>query len=325
MNGSDPQLPERRPRPLGTRLLGIGARGAERVASATGIDDAVERTTEEAIVRALESPAVERAIIRVLESEEAQAALERALSSPRVERAAVQVLDSELIESVWDHLLASDQAQKLVERIAESPEVRAAITSQGVGLLADLGRSVREIADRVDIWIARLVNRMRGRPPSARPVVHHVGLVTRGVAAVIDGTLLNLSLLAISAVFGVTIGGVLGDDQSASGLEIAVGSAVWIMAGSFYLGTFWSLVGQTIGMRFLSIRVENGGQDGIGAKRAIKRLIGTAACVLTLGVGFLIALFDDRRRTLADRFARTEVVELEEELQVAPWSRAPAG
>ena len=87
----DPQDPGRRPQ-LPSRLLGIGARGAERMAAATGIDDAVERTTEEAIVRALESPAVERAIIRVLESE-AQDALERTLSSPAVERAAVKVLD----------------------------------------------------------------------------------------------------------------------------------------------------------------------------------------------------------------------------------------
>ena len=77
----DPQDPGRRPQP--SRLLGIGARGAERMAAATGIDDAVERTTEEAIVRALESPAVERAIIRVLESEAAQDALSEPCPAPR--------------------------------------------------------------------------------------------------------------------------------------------------------------------------------------------------------------------------------------------------
>ena len=84
---ASPDEPRRRP-PLPARLLGIGARAGERVASATGIDDAVEGATEEAIVRALESPAVERAIVRVLESEAAQDAFERTLSSPAVERAA---------------------------------------------------------------------------------------------------------------------------------------------------------------------------------------------------------------------------------------------
>ena len=140
------------------RLLGAGARGAERVASATGIDEAVERATEEAIVRALESPAVERAIVRVLETEAAQDALERTLSSPAVERAAVKVLDSELVDDVWDQLLASDEAQKLVERIAEAPEIRAAIAAQGVGLIGDIGRQVRRITERLD-----------ARPRAARP------------------------------------------------------------------------------------------------------------------------------------------------------------
>ena len=82
--GRMPPTPDQPPRPRSplANLLGAGARGAERMAAATGIDEAVERTTEEAIVRALESPAVERAIVRVLESEAAQEALERTLSSP---------------------------------------------------------------------------------------------------------------------------------------------------------------------------------------------------------------------------------------------------
>ena len=271
------------------RLLGIGARGAERVAAATGIDDAVERTTEEAIVRALESPAVERAIIRVLESDAAQEAFERTLSSPAVERAAVKVLDSQLVDSVWDHLLASDEAQKLVERIAEAPEVRAAITSQGVGLIEDLGRELREIADRVDVG-DRPRGRAAARPPAsaAATEVNHVGLFTRAVGAAIDGALLNLSFLAISAIFGITIGGVLGDDQSPSGGEIALGGALWIGAGALYLGTFWALAGQTIGMRFLSIRLDAGGERRIGARRAIRRLFGTALSCSRLGIGFLM-------------------------------------
>ena len=53
------------------------------------------------------------------------------------------MLDSELVDHVWDRLLASDEAQKLIERIAEAPELRAAIASQGVGLLRDIGRQIR--------------------------------------------------------------------------------------------------------------------------------------------------------------------------------------
>lgn len=322
MTDADDQRPRgrspRRPA-LPARLLGIGARGAERVAEATGLDEAVERTTEEAIVRALESEAVERAIIRVLESDAAQEALERTLTSPAIERAAVRVLDSQLVDHVWDRLLASDEAQKLVERIAEAPEVRAALTSQGVGLIEDLGRGIREVADHVDEVIARVVERLRGRTAGGRVDVNHVGLFTRAVGAAIDGALLNLVFLAISATFGVTIGGVLGDAADPTALELAVGGALWTGAGALYLGTFWALAGQTLGMRFLGIQLDAAGKRRIGARRAVRRLFGTALSVLTLGIGFAMVAFDDRRRSLADRLAGTEVIESERDT-AAPWS-----
>jgi uncharacterized RDD family membrane protein YckC len=318
--GQEPPGGRREPPPLPSRLLGIGARGAERVAAATGIDDAVERTTEEAIVRALESPAVERAIVRVLESDEAQAAFERTLSSPAVERAAVRVLDSELVDEVWDRLLASDEAQKLVERIAEAPEIREAIASQGAGLIDDIGRGVRELSDRVDAAITHVIERFRGRRAAPATEFTHVGLFTRGVAAFIDGTLLNLSFLAVSAIFGITIGGVVGDDQSPEGAAIALGGALWLWTGAAYLGVFWAIAGQTIGMRFLSITLTADGERRIGARRAIKRLFGTALSVLTFGIGFLMIPFDPHRRSLADRMAGTEVIEEVEQDRAAPHS-----
>lgn len=291
MAASDAESPQRRRGPLPTRLL--------------------ERTTEEALVRALESDAVERALVRVLESQSTQDVLDRALTSEAVERAVIKVLDSELVDRAWDHLLASEEAQRLVERIAEAPEVRAALTQQGVGLLEDLGRGVREVADHFDEGIERVIGGVGGRTADELPRadVNHVGLVTRTLGAAIDGALLNLTFLAISAMFGVTIGGVLGDDQSPSGLAIGLGAALWSGAGALYLGLFWALAGQTPGMRFLAIRLDVGGEKRIGARRAVRRLFGTAISVLTLGAGFALIVFDGRRRSLADRLAGTEVIE----------------
>ena len=320
-----PPPEERRPQrgrdPLPARMLGIGARGTQRVAAAAGIDEAVERTTEEAIVRALESPALERAIVRVLESGGADAALERALASPALERALIKVLDSELVDRVWERLLASDEAQKLVERIAEAPEVRAALASQGVGLVWDVGRGIREIADRFDETLDKLVTRLRGRraPPPGPP---RVGLVTRAVAAAVDGGILNLAFLAASALSGVTAAGVLGDAESPTGSAIALGAALWIGAGGLYLATFWALAGQTPGMRFLSIRLEAPGGHKIGLRRALRRLLGTALSI-PLALGFLLIPFDPRRRSLADRLAGTEV--LEDDRPEAPWSKVREG
>jgi uncharacterized RDD family membrane protein YckC len=303
MPSADPERPERRPQ-LPARLLGIGARGAERVASATGIDEAVERTTEEALVRALESPAFERAIIRVLESEAAQRAFERTLASPAVEQAAVKVLDSQLIDHVWDRLLASEEAQKLVERIAEAPEVRAAIASQGVGLLDDIGRQVRDIAGRLDDALEATVRRLVGRP-RVEPTAN-VGAVTRLLAFAIDGAILNGGFLLAAAVLADLFG-----SDGISGTGWAFGAFAWLLGGSAYLLTFWSLAGQTPGMRVLSIRIEADGSRRLGRRRARRRLVGFILSAIPLGLGFIGVITHDDRRGFHDRHAGTEVVRVD--------------
>jgi uncharacterized RDD family membrane protein YckC len=303
MASADPERPERRLQ-LPARLLGIGARGAERVASATGIDEAVERTTEEALVRALESPAFERAIIRVLESEAAQRAFERTLASPAVEQAAVKVLDSQLIDHVWDRLLASEEAQKLVERIAEAPEVRAAIASQGVGLLDDIGRQVRDIAGRLDDALEATVRRLVGRP-RVEPTAN-VGAVTRLLAFAIDGAILNGGFLLAAAVLADLFG-----SDGISGTGWAFGAFAWLLGGSAYLLTFWSLAGQTPGMRVLSIRIEADGSRRLGRRRARRRLVGFILSAIPLGLGFIGVITHDDRRGFHDRHAGTEVVRVD--------------
>ena len=309
-----PEPPAPRSSPI-ANLIGVGARGAGRVASAAGIDDAVERTTEEAIVRAFESPAVERAIVRVLESDAAQEALERTLSSPAVERAAVKVLDSELVDEVWDHLLASDEVQKLVERIAEAPEVRAAIASQGIGLIGDLGRQVRGITERLDARLERFVRRLLRKPLRTEPA-EHVGLLTRVLAFGLDLLILNgvflLSLAVLSALLGTA-------DNGFSDTGVALSAFGWIVAASAYLLTFWSLAGETLGMRFLSIRIEDyDGSRRLGFRRAWRRLCGVVLAAIPLGLGFLGILTRDDRRGWPDRRAGTDVIAVNPE--IAPWA-----
>jgi uncharacterized RDD family membrane protein YckC len=320
MSASDAPPPDRARRraPFPARLLGIGARAGERVASAAGIDDAVETATEEAIVRALESPAVERAIIRVLESEAAQDAFERTLSSPAVERAAVKVLDSELVDKVWDRLLSSDEAQRLVERIATAPEIRQAIASQGVGLLDDIGRQIREIAGRFDDALERVIRRVIGRPRTEP--TRDVGLVTRGLAALFDGAILNGLLLAATALLGIVISALF-DPDHVSAPAIVLGVGAWILIGSVYALTFWSLAGQTPGMRILSIRIEKDGSRRLGGRVARRRLGGVFLSILGLGIPFLSVITRDDRRAYHDRRAGTVVVRVDP--ITSPWTQRP--
>lgn len=70
---------------------------------------------------------------------------------------------------------------------------------------------------------------------------------------------------------------------------------------------FWTLTGQTPGGRLLGFRVVNVSGGGIPARQALRRFGGTVLAALPLGAGFLVVLFDDRRRGLHDRIGRTVV------------------
>jgi uncharacterized RDD family membrane protein YckC len=303
--------------PLSARLLGVGVRGARSVGRATGIDVAVERAAEDAIVAALESEAVERAMARVLQGPIVEEAVEGALESEAVKKAILEAMDSELVDEVWRRLLASEQAQQLVERIAEAPEVRAAISAQGAGLLEDLGRTIGRLARRLDDSFERIARRLFLRRRRA-VASDRAGAVSRGLAMAVDGVFVNLSFTALAAVVALVESSFGDGGNGMSNLAIAVGSTAWLSLGAFYLVAFWSLIGQTPGMRFLGVRLEGG---RLPLRRSLRRLIGLGLSVIAFGLGFLGIVFGERRRGWADRLAGTEVVYDERRPEPAPWSR----
>jgi uncharacterized RDD family membrane protein YckC len=234
-------------------------------------------------------------------------ALLRAVESEAVERAIVEALDSEMSDRVWDHLLESQKAQRLVERIAEAPEIRAAIAAQGVGLVGDLGRQLGNVTRRLDDLIEGLVLRILGR--RTRPVhAPQAGLITRAVAFVLDGVLLNGGVLLATGLVAVLISAISPGDESASAPALVLGLGAWIAAGATYLIAFWALAGQTPGMRFVGIRLNADGVPAIGLRRAARRLVGLVLAAIPLGAGFVGIVTTDRRRGFHDRLAGTEVL-----------------
>jgi uncharacterized RDD family membrane protein YckC len=307
--------------PLSARLLGAGFKGARTVTKATGIDRAVEVAAEEAIVAAVESQAVERAMARVLEGPIVQEAVEGALGSDAVKKAVLEAMDSELVDEVWKRLLASDQAQQLVERIAEAPEVRAAISAQGMGLVEDIGRTIGSLARRLDSRFERIVRRIFFRAPRVLPT-DRAGAVSRGLAMVVDGVFVNLAFTAFVALVTLVANAFGGNGEGGTTLAIAVGSTAWLSFGAIYLLGFWSLAGQTPGMRFLGIRLD----ERLSLRRAVRRLFGLGLAVLTFGLGFIGIVFRERRCAWDDRMSDSEVLYDERRPEPAPWSgKAPAG
>ena len=131
--------------------------------------------------------------------------------------------------------------------------------------------------------------------------------MSRGLAFLLDLAILDIAFLTVSAVVGFVVSLLVSGDAPA-GPVIAVGAAFWLLAGSAYLFTFWALAGQTPGMRFLHIHLDAAGEQRIGTRRAIRRLLGLVLSVAPLGLRLLAVLFDDRRRGWLDRIAGTEVL-----------------
>jgi uncharacterized RDD family membrane protein YckC len=301
--------------PLSARLLGVGVRGVRSVGKATGVDRAVEVAAEEAIVAAVESEAVERAMARVLQGPIVEEAVQGALESDAVKKALLEAMDSELVDEVWRRLLASEEAQQLVERIAEAPEVRAAISAQGAGLLEDIGRTIGKLTRRLDDSFERVVRRLFFRRRRA-VASNHAGAVSRALAMLIDGVFVNLGFTAIVAIATLVDNAFGGAGDGASNFAIAVGSTTWLGLGSLYLVAFWSLAGQTPGMRFVGIRLS---VQRLPFGRSLKRLVGLGLAVMTFGIGFLGIVFGEGRRGWEDRFAGTDVLYDERRPEPAPW------
>jgi uncharacterized RDD family membrane protein YckC len=244
-----------------------------------------------------------------------------ALESDAVKHALIEALDSELVDEVWRRLLASDEAQRLVERIAEAPELRAAISAQSVGLVEDIGHTIGNGTRRLDGVVERVVRRIFFRRRRAEPT-ERAGAATRGVAFGLDVLIVNLCFSGLAAIAALIASAFTGNGNGVSDLALAFGTVAWLALGAAYLVGFWSLAGQTPGMRFIGIRL---GVDGRGLPfgRSVKRLLGLGLAWIAFGIGFIGIFFDERRRAWDDRLSGADVL-YEENERAAPWSHLEA-
>jgi uncharacterized RDD family membrane protein YckC len=314
--------PSGRPLPLSVRLLGAGVRGARSVGKAAGLDRAVEAAAEEAMVAAVESEAVERAIGRVLQGPLVEEAVHGALESEAVKRAVIDALDSEMVDEVWRRLLASEEVQRLVERIAEAPEIRAAISAQSVGFVEDIGHTIGDTTRRLDGVVEGVARRVAFRKRRSEPT-ERAGALTRALAFGLDLLIVNLAFSGLAAIAALIGSFFSGTGDGLSGFALAVGSAAWVGLVCLYFVVFWSLAAQTPGMRFFGIRLGVAGR-GLQPRKSLRRLAGLFLAAIPFGIGFLGILFDERRRGWQDRLAGVDVLYEEREPAVAPWSRLDA-
>ncbi len=193
---------------------------------------------------------------RVLQGPIVEEAVQGALESEAVKRALLEAMDSELVDEVWRRLLASEEAQQLVERIAEAPEVRAAISAQGAGLLEDIGRTIGKLARSLDDSFERIVRRIFFRAPARVAEQPRRRRQPRPGLSSIDGVFVNLGFTAARRPRDAGRQRLRRQRRRrlAASRSRSARPPGWRWARVYLVG-FWSLAGQTPGMRFVGIRL----------------------------------------------------------------------
>jgi uncharacterized RDD family membrane protein YckC len=139
---------------------------------------------------------------------------------------------------------------------------------------------------------------------TARP---YAGIVSRAVALAIDAGALTVGFALGSAVLGLILSLFTTVEVKTPGAVLGA-AAVWTIVVSGYFVLFWTLAGETPGMRLMALRVlsRSGGPPGLG--QALVRLVGMVLAAIPFFAGYLLILVDDRRRGLHDMMAGTVVV-----------------
>ncbi len=148
----------------------------------------------------------------------------------------------------------------------------------------------------------------------------YAGFVSRAVGLAIDVVISTVTITVVSW-FLITVLGLFGVDVlncprdggisywrlvcQISSISLLVFAALFFPV---YLVLFWTLTGETPGMRVMGVRVMRRDGRPVSLWTAIKRLIGYFVCFLTLGLGFLWVLLDDQRQGLHDILAGTVVI-----------------
>ena len=90
-------------------------------------------------------------------------------------------------------------------------------------------------------------------------------------------------------------------------LEGLLAGRGWAVVVACYLALFWTVAGQTPGMRFMHLRVTDRSGAPCGFPRSLLRLVGLFLATMPCLAGFLPVLVDRRRRALQDFIAGTVV------------------
>jgi uncharacterized RDD family membrane protein YckC len=245
---------------------------------------------------------IESSVESVLTGPELARIVDAALAGPFPEELARILVQRRVIERMATEIAASGQLERALADALERPDVRAALRraldQQTSNFAGDVAESLRAQARKLD---GRVDRRSQPAPP------HFAGVASRGIALAVDAALIGIVAACISAM-GALIASLVGTLRPAWFVSLVLAVGWSLLAGAYFAG-FWSLAGQTPGMRLLNIRVLAPGGAPLSFGRAALRVVGLALAIIPCFAGFIPAFFDSRRRAMPDLVAETTVVE----------------
>jgi uncharacterized RDD family membrane protein YckC len=272
----------------------------------TGREAEVEsrRRLEEVAERLLAAPEAERALDSMLAGPLPESMGRALVQHQVVERVARETLDEGQTSRIVEGIVTSPEFEAALHRVLSSPALRDALTQQTTSYAGELVEGLRQRAYGADAAAERKPRAWLHRRPLTA-TCSYAGLVSRGTAFAVDLLVVGTIFVVGSALVGLASAAVGGFEPEWVAVAIAGASGLLLLVA--YFAGFWSITGQTPGMRLLRIRVS--GPDGRppGFARALVRLAGAWLAIVPLCLGLLPILVDDRRRALQDYIAGTVV------------------
>jgi uncharacterized RDD family membrane protein YckC len=192
-------------------------------------------------------------------------------------------------ERMLQQFLDSPEFDRALERVLTSPKVREALAQQTTTF-------AQELLDRLRARLHALDRRC-------------AGLASRTLAFAVDLTLAQVLFLIGSALVSLVVA--LVGELRPVWLFGLIAGAGWLLLVGAYFAFFWTLAGQTPGMRLVHLRVVDHFGEPPRLLRSIVRFGALLVAIIPMFAGLIPILFDARRRGLQDFVARTYVVSTE--------------
>ena len=210
-----------------------------------------------------------------------------------------------------DRLIGRIDVAQLVSQV----DVGGLIVESTKGVAARSLDAIRLAAARLDLGLARLVNRALHRTPSTGEAEPSTADALRGCSAGIisrvTAGLLDLAFSSVLLTALITTAIVIVDLLVGSKVVLHAPAAVGIPAATAWLALYfvvsWAVPARTPAMGLLGLLVTRGDGAKLGWGRALIR-VSLLPFSLLVGIGLLGIVFGKRRRALQDVLADTRVV-----------------